>query len=271
VWYTDTDSSQWVDAAPAGVNFEEIASNVIPTNDATYSLGNASNRWTNLYLSGNITTLGSGNIVNLTATTSDIATLNVTTGDIETLTVTTGNIVNLTANTSNIATLNVTTGNIVNLTANTANVVTLTIDGLASNCVVWTQAGTGELGVDSLFKYDGVSAELEAEFKTKYVEFTYTGTFANTVVPDWTNGTVQTFTVTNNFTLNAPANLPVGGSMTLIIKQDSVGNRAMTPESGQYIFASGINTLTTTANAVDMLNIFNSGNVYMASLTTDYI
>jgi hypothetical protein len=111
---------------------------------------------------------------------------------------------------------------------------------------------------------------LEAEFKTKYVEFTYTGTFANTIIPNWANGTVQTFTVTNNFTLNAPANLPVGGTMTLIIKQDAVGNRVMTPEAGQYIFASGINTLTTTANAVDMLNIFNSGNVYMASLTTDY-
>jgi hypothetical protein len=81
---------------------------------------------------------------------------------------------------------------------------------------------------------------------------------------------VQTFTVTNNFTLNAPNNLPIGATMTLIIKQDAVGNRSMTPESGQYIFASGVKTLTTTANAIDMINIFNSGDVYMAALTLDY-
>jgi hypothetical protein len=45
-------------------------------------------------------------------------------------------------------------------------------------------------------------------------------------------------------------------------------------QANKFIFASGIKTLTTTANAVDMLNIFNTGVVgasqYMCALTTNY-
>jgi hypothetical protein len=180
VWYTDDDGSQWVDAAPAGVDFQNISSNVIPSSTATYSLGNTVNRWTSLYLTGNLESQGA---------------------------------------------------NVLTISASTANISSTT---------------------------------------TKLVEFTYAGTFANTIIPDWNNGTVQTFTLTNNFILDAPINLPTGGTMSLIIKQDEVGNRAMTPQAGQYIFASNVKTLTTTANATDMINIFNAGNVFMAALTLDY-
>lgn len=145
--------------------------------------------------------------------------------------------------------------------------------GLTPLRVVWTDAD-GILTVDDLFKYDGSIAELEAQFKTKYVEFLTEPTFATTFAPDWKQGTVQTITLTNNMTLNEPVDLPVGGTMTIILKQDGTGSRLISYQANKFIFASGIKTLTTTANAVDMLNIFNTGvegnAKYMAALTTDY-
>jgi hypothetical protein len=151
----------------------------------------------------------------------------------------------------------------------------MTIDtGLTSNRVVWTKPDKGTLGVDDKFKYDGTSAELEAAFKTKYVEFLLTPSYASTFAPDWKLGTVQTMTLTGNITLNEPVDLPVGGTMTVIFKQDGTGSRLISYQSSKFIFASGIKTLTTTANAVDMLNIFNTGVVgasqYMCALTTNY-
>lgn len=151
----------------------------------------------------------------------------------------------------------------------------MTIDtGLTPNRVVWTKPDKGTLGVDDKFKYDGTSAELEAAFKTKYVEFLATPSYASTFAPDWKNGTVQTVTLTGNITFNEPVDLPVGGTMTVIFKQDGTGSRTISYQSGKFIFASGIKTLTTTANAVDMLNIFNTGVVgasqYMCALTTNY-
>ena len=151
----------------------------------------------------------------------------------------------------------------------------MTIDtGLTPNRVVWTKPDKGTLGVDDKFKYDGTSAELEAAFKTKYVEFLLTPTYASTFAPDWKLGTVQTMTLTGNITLNEPVDLPVGGTMTIIFKQDGTGSRLISYQADKFIFASGIKTLTTTANAVDMLNIFNTGVVgasqYMCALTTNY-
>jgi hypothetical protein len=144
------------------------------------------------------------------------------------------------------------------------------VTNLTPNRVVWTKPTDGTLGVSDSWTFDGTNSVMTGSIKTKYVEYTYAGTYGSTITPDWNNGTVQTFTVTGNFTLNAPVNLPTGATMTLILKQDGTGSRLMSPQSGQYIFASGVKTLTTTANAVDMLNIFNTGSGYMAALTTDY-
>jgi hypothetical protein len=113
---------------------------------------------------------------------------------------------------------------------------------------------------------------MAGSIKTKYVEYTTApvNTGTSTITPDWNNGTVQFYTVNGNFTIGAPANLPTGATMTVILTQDGSGNHTMTPTGGTYIFASGIKTLTTTAGAVDMLNIFNTGSIYMAALTQDY-
>ena len=66
VYYNDGITSQWVDAAPAGIsgpggniNLTEVASNIIPSANLVYSLGNATNQWKDLWVSGNTIYIGS--------------------------------------------------------------------------------------------------------------------------------------------------------------------------------------------------------------------
>ena len=105
-----------------------------------------------------------------------------------------------------------------------------------------------------------------------YSETVYAGgnTGSGTVTPDQENGNVQTFTATGNFTLALPTNMLTGGSCLLIITQDGTGTRIMTPNAS-YKFAGGVNTLSTTASAIDVLQIFYTGTNYLVSLTQDFI
>ena len=96
------------------------------------------------------------------------------------------------------------------------------------------------------------------------------GNSGGTVTMDWNNGTVQTVTANSNFTLNIPSNMPVGSSIGIIITQDGTGSRLISP-SASYKFASGLKTLSTAANSIDFINIFNvGGGVYLAALTRGY-
>jgi hypothetical protein len=70
-------------------------------------------------------------------------------------------------------------------------------------------------------------------------------------------------TLGGNRTLANPTNLVNGASYILIIKQDSVGSRTLSFGSG-YKFAGGLDpTLTTAANAVDIIAFLSDGtNLY---------
>ena len=108
---------------------------------------------------------------------------------------------------------------------------------------------------------------------------TVTNTFTETVyqggsatgnlTPNRNNGTIQKFTLTGNITLNPPTNMTAGQSLTLILTQDSTGNRLLNANVA-YLFASGFQTLSTDSNAIDMLNIFSDGSTYYTTLTVDY-
>jgi hypothetical protein len=65
------------------------------------------------------------------------------------------------------------------------------------------------------------------------------------------------------------ANINAGQWITLILTQDSTGNRLLDANTA-YLFASGFQTLTTDSGAIDMLNIFYDGSSYYATLTVDY-
>lgn len=102
-----------------------------------------------------------------------------------------------------------------------------------------------------------------------YTEFTGNIAFSGSVTPVYTSGSVQKFTATSNFTLNAPTGMPTGGSVTLIITQDATGSRIMTANAA-YKFAYAVRTLSTTPNAIDVMSIFYDGTNYLCNLVKGY-
>ena len=94
-----------------------------------------------------------------------------------------------------------------------------------------------------------------------------TVTYASTITPDVANGNVQQVTLTGAVTFSAFANPIAGQSLTLIVKQDSTGSRALT---SSMKFAGGEKTLTTAADAVDIISVYYDGTNYWASLGKDF-
>jgi hypothetical protein len=83
-------------------------------------------------------------------------------------------------------------------------------------------------------------------------------TDAATITWNTTLGTVATVTLGGNRTISNPTNLRVGTYM-LIVKQDATGSRTLTWGTA-YKFPAGVKpTLTTTANAIDLISFFCDG------------
>ena len=82
-----------------------------------------------------------------------------------------------------------------------------------------------------------------------------------------TNGSIYTLTATGGITINSIANAVAGTSMTIIITQDGTGSRALT---SSMKFVGGSKTLSTAANAIDVISVFFDGTTYYASLTKAY-
>lgn len=115
-----------------------------------------------------------------------------------------------------------------------------------------------------------VTANNVATVTNTFTELVYTGGNASgNLTPDRNNGTIQKFTLTGNITLLPPTNMSAGQSLTLILTQDSVGNRLLDANVA-YLFAAGFQTLSTSSGGIDMINIFSDGSTYYATLTTDY-
>ena len=93
------------------------------------------------------------------------------------------------------------------------------------------------------------------------------GTTSGTKTPDVNDGPVQTITLSGDLTLNAFASPQQGQSLTLIITQDGTGGRTL---SSTFKFAGGTKTLSTAANAIDILSVFYDGSNYWASLSTNF-
>ena len=78
---------------------------------------------------------------------------------------------------------------------------------------------------------------------------------------------MQTIAANGNFTLNVFNNPVNGQTITFIITQDGTGSRTLT---STMKFAGGSKTLSTAANAIDVMSIFYDGTTYYASLTKGY-
>ena len=102
-----------------------------------------------------------------------------------------------------------------------------------------------------------------------YKDVVYTGGNANTTItPDASNGSVYKYTLTGNITLNAFGGTPQAGqSMTIILTQDATGNRLLT---SNMKYAGGAKTLSTAANATDIIYTFFDGTNYYATLSRAY-
>jgi hypothetical protein len=95
------------------------------------------------------------------------------------------------------------------------------------------------------------------------------GNISGTFSPNRALSSIQTATLIGNITLQTPTNMGIGQSLTLILTQDSVGNRILTANS-TYKFAGNFKTLSFSANSIDMMNMFFDGNIYYVALTTGY-
>jgi len=116
----------------------------------------------------------------------------------------------------------------------------------------------------------GISASLPANITGNVftsVVYSY-GNATGTITPDISLGSIQTMTLTGNITLNSLANVNTGQTATFVISQDATGNRLLT---STWKFASNVRTLSTAANAIDMISVSYIGNTYYASLIRGFL
>jgi hypothetical protein len=98
--------------------------------------------------------------------------------------------------------------------------------------------------------------------------FSYGDSGTLTWAPDIaTNGNIQTIRLTGNLTLNAFTSPVSGQWVRLIITQDGTGSRTLT---SSMKFEGGSKTLSTAANAIDIIDVWYIGTTYYASLTKGY-
>lgn len=153
--------------------------------------------------------------------------------------------------------------------------ITLTTDSAGAIEIAATDTDTGILNVveDTTPQLggalDGQGNKVENVELDDYKETIYTGgSTTGTITPDVANGNVQSITLTGSITLNAFANAETGQSMTLIIKQPSSGGPYTLTSTMNW--AGGTKTLSTAADAVDIVSIVYDGTNYYASLSTNF-
>jgi hypothetical protein len=92
-------------------------------------------------------------------------------------------------------------------------------------------------------------------------------TYGATITPNAADGSIRSITLTGNVTFSAFTSPVSGQTITLIITQDATGSRTLT---STMKFAGASKTLTTTANAIDILTVSYIGTTYYASLSKGF-
>jgi hypothetical protein len=101
----------------------------------------------------------------------------------------------------------------------------------------------------------------------KFQETVVTANATGTITPNLATGSIFNYTLTGNITLNSLANAVSGSSATILLKQDATGGRTLT---STMLFSGNVRTLSTTANAQDILSVTLIGSTYYAALTKGY-
>lgn len=118
------------------------------------------------------------------------------------------------------------------------------------------------------FTINGISTMNNVTFTTFKETFSNVGNANGTLTPDVNSATIFKYVLNGNITLNTLANAVAGTSAVVILQQDTTGNRILT---SNMLFASGVDVLSTTANAIDIMTVFYDGSTYYASLNTGYV
>ncbi|WKW35115.1 hypothetical protein [Phage DSL-LC06] len=151
--------------------------------------------------------------------------------------------------------------------------ITLSTDSAGAITIAATDTGITDIVQDTTPQLggtlDGQGNEINNVILEDYKETIYTGgSTTGTITPDVVNGNVQSITLSGNITFNAFANPETGQSMTLIVKQPASGGPYTLTSTMK--FAGGTKTLSTAANAIDIISIVYDGTNYYASLGTNF-
>ena len=106
-----------------------------------------------------------------------------------------------------------------------------------------------------------------------YDENIHTITYGSNITPEPTDGPIQQILLTGSVNFQGFATEIEGATITLVITQDGTGNRTFTEDldsNGRMLFAGGTSTLSTGANAIDIMTITFIGGIYFASLSTNF-
>jgi len=145
----------------------------------------------------------------------------------------------------------------------TGNVSGTLITGTLSTA---SQPNVTSVGTLSSITTTGVLSGAELR---NFKETTANLTYAATITPNVANASVQTVTLTGNVTFSQFENPQAGQTLLLILKQDSTGSRILT---SNMKFAGNSRTLTTTANAVDIISaVYSNDGTYYASLNKGFL
>jgi hypothetical protein len=109
-------------------------------------------------------------------------------------------------------------------------------------------------------------------FSQGYNESINALTSSSTITVNCSTARVHTVTLGTNTEFNI-ANLPTGGSVTLIITQDGTGSRTATFGTGDSTtvkFPASSSVLSTGANDIDVVTIFNDGTNLLGNIARNY-
>jgi len=160
----------------------------------------------------------------------------------------------------------VTTGNINGVNFNASGNAVITGNTSSGNLAVGNVATTGNIIMNG-GKISGFSATAPATLQHYGETVVAGGNLTGTLAINTTLGTIQRYTLTGSITINGFVNAVAGTNATLILKQDATGGRTLT---STMKFLGGVKTLSTAANAIDVLSVFYDGTDYLATLGKGY-
>ena len=179
--------------------------------------------------------------------------------------------------TSSSSTTNISTGALSGAYTKTINIGTNGTTGSTTTINIGSAIGTtvnfnGTI-TGSLLSSPTFSGTVTMQGATQLKEIRETiftgGATSGTITPDAANGSIQTITLTGSITFNAFANPVTGQSLTLIVKQPAAGGPYTLTST--MAFASGSKTLSTAANATDMISVtYLGGTTYLAALSKGF-